>query len=379
MPDPTYWDLTESTSAKHRLYQRYLQGWWPKLLQSPFDRITYVEAFAGPGRYRLGEPGSPILALRELLGHPRGSNFNLSRSRVHLVFIEERADRYAALRTAMIGEFGPLDQLPVTVRIIHGSAADQILPSLTARWGGPILAVFDSWGNVGVALEVTRKIAQNRSSEVLVTFGPNYFARQAELRPEKATQVFGGTEWQRALRETTPEARRLAFLDIFKTAMMTAGFPYTLDFQIVPGTGVPLFLVFGTQRDAGLEVMKATMWDVDPGHRTAFVDVRAKEFRPAPDQPLLINPLGLDCDGEAPPPELLGYVLSYLDRVDQVSIEQLRSRLLTETAKWRGQDAPKAVSYLRDQGLATTEPKKIERRTNVWLTYRGDVARRNLD
>lgn len=75
--------------------------------------------------------------------------------------------------------------------------------------------------------------------------------------------------------------------------------------------------------------------------------------------------------------ELLGYVLSYLDRIDQVSIEQLRSRLLTETAKWRGQDAPKAVSYLRDQGLATTEPKKIERRTNVWLTYRGDVARRS--
>ena len=148
-----------------------------------------INGFAGPGRYRQGEPGSPILALGQVLNLYRAPKFGLSRDRVHLIFIEERADRYTALQSEITSKFGPLDQLPVTVRIINGSAANEILPSLAGRWGGPILAVFDSWGNVSVPLEVTRRIASNRSSEVLVTFGPNYFSRQSTLRPEDGAVV----------------------------------------------------------------------------------------------------------------------------------------------------------------------------------------------
>lgn len=378
MADDTYWDRTDSTAAKHRLYERYLKGWWPKLLQSRWDRITYIEGFAGPGRYRQGEPGSPILALGQVLNLYRAPKFGLSRDRVHLIFIEERADRYAALCSEITSKFGPLDQLPVTVRIIHGSAAEEIIPSLAGRWGGPILAVFDSWGNVSVPLEVTRRIASNRSSEVLITFGPNYFSRQSTLRSDEATLVFGGTEWQRA-HAATGKVRLQAFLDIFKTAMRSAGFPYTLDFRIVSHTGHALDLVFGTQEDAGLDVMKAAMWEVDPGRGEAFVDLHAKEYRPSPDQPMLINPGGLECDGDAPDPQLLGYVLSYLDRIDQVSVDLLRTRLLRETARWRELHAPIAVRYLRDQDLVTTEPNQVVRSTNVWLTSSGLDARRSLD
>ncbi|CAM5635483.1 hypothetical protein STENM223S_06654 [Streptomyces tendae] len=51
------WPLEPATAAKHRLYQRYLDAWWPILLQTSQrtgysrPRVTLLDAFAGPGRY----------------------------------------------------------------------------------------------------------------------------------------------------------------------------------------------------------------------------------------------------------------------------------------------------------------------------------------
>lgn len=54
MSDDTLWPLEPATEAKHRLYKRYLDAWWPIMLQpnkSGWSRphVTYVDAFAGPG------------------------------------------------------------------------------------------------------------------------------------------------------------------------------------------------------------------------------------------------------------------------------------------------------------------------------------------
>ncbi|TDQ05457.1 three-Cys-motif partner protein TcmP [Labedaea rhizosphaerae] len=72
------WPLEPATAAKHRLYRRYLNAWWPIMLQQSgsrqgWDRVTYVDAFAGPGRYEGGEEGSPVFVLNLLLQMLRGT------------------------------------------------------------------------------------------------------------------------------------------------------------------------------------------------------------------------------------------------------------------------------------------------------------------
>ena len=58
------WKLEPATAAKHQLYKRYLDAWWPIMLQplppSGYERprVTYVDAFAGPGIYELSEDGA---------------------------------------------------------------------------------------------------------------------------------------------------------------------------------------------------------------------------------------------------------------------------------------------------------------------------------
>src|SRR5680860_872519 len=90
------WKLEEHTEAKHRLYRRYLDAWWPIMLQQDWvQRLTYLEAFAGPGEYEDGQPGSPILALRSLLNHSQRSTMNIRRERVTLIFMEKDKARAA--------------------------------------------------------------------------------------------------------------------------------------------------------------------------------------------------------------------------------------------------------------------------------------------
>jgi three-Cys-motif partner protein len=61
--------ILEHTLAKHDIYRRYLERWFPILLNgaNAYPSATYAEGFAGPGIYKSGDPGSPIIALRAYL------------------------------------------------------------------------------------------------------------------------------------------------------------------------------------------------------------------------------------------------------------------------------------------------------------------------
>ena len=67
------------------------------LQQQWVDRVTYLDAFAGPGEYEDGEEGSPVFALDRLLNHAALNRMNLSRERVRLAFVEADRRRYEHL------------------------------------------------------------------------------------------------------------------------------------------------------------------------------------------------------------------------------------------------------------------------------------------
>ena len=170
-----------------------------------WPHVTYVDAFAGPGEYIGGEEGSPVFALDRLLRHDAATRMQLKRERVHLILTEERRDRFEHLKALLASRFGPLDRLPVTVtpRRAEAGTATGALLSATGAWRYPVLAVFDSWGNVGVPLSLIRQLARNPASEVIVTFGPNWFNRREQMEPDHLDLVFGGrANWEPADRES---------------------------------------------------------------------------------------------------------------------------------------------------------------------------------
>ncbi|MGP0023680.1 MAG: three-Cys-motif partner protein TcmP, partial [Streptosporangiaceae bacterium] len=157
-------------------------------------------------------------------------------------------------------------QLPVTVtsRRAEAGPATGTLLNATKAWGNPILAVFDSWGNVGVPLSLIRRLARNPASEVIVTFGPNWFSRREQMEPDHLDLVFGGRPyWEPADRESPAAERWRTWLATYRDALRRAGFRYQLQFEIVPHTGQPLYLVFGTGNPAGCQRTRQ-----DPCRRT---------------------------------------------------------------------------------------------------------------
>lgn len=371
MPEDVLWPLEPSTEAKHRLYKRYLDAWWPIMLQQPWvDRVTYVDAFAGPGEYAGGEEGSPSFALDRLLNHVAVNRMNLSRQRVRLIFIEGDQRRYEHLLALLTERFGPLNRLPVHVEVIHGRAERDTLPLLDRldAWSHPILAVFDSWGNVGVPWDQIRSIADNRSSEVIVTFGSNWFSRREAEEPDKLNDVFGGAEhWSASDPTTSSEDRWRVWLETYRSALLRAGFNYALQFQVVPKTGQPLHLVFGTAHPSGVEAFKDAMWNVDTSDGMKFSDprtTRAKQEAMRAMQPTLFD------DPEAPDPELLGFVIDRLE-TGPGTVEEIRDYLLRETARWLPKHARSAVAYLVNEGRVGREPESGQLTRDVVLRLLG--------
>jgi three-Cys-motif partner protein len=362
------WDLEPATAAKHRLYQRYLDAWWPILLQPDrFGRrqpVTYLDAYAGPGVYAGGEPGSPIFALRRLLDHNARERMALD-FRVRLGFIERERCRYERLLAEIEEKVGRIDALPVMVKPVHGDASTNTLAVLDqlGAWGDPVLAIFDSWGNVNVPLSTMKRIAANRSSEVIVTFGPNWFSRRESQEPEKLDAVFGGREhWQASAAEDRPDERWRQWLETYQDALRRAGFGYTLRFEIKPKTGQPLYLVFGTSHPKGLEAMKDAMWKVDDIDGESYRDPRLRDGTMVGQGTLFGDTVLHD--------ELLTLVRQRLAD-GPATVEELQAWLLCETTRWRKRDAIPAIRDLREDRAVTVAPGgAVTKASRVTLTRR---------
>lgn len=353
---PLLWKLEAATAAKHQLYKRYLDAWWPIMLQpiqpsgDERPRVTYVDAFAGPGLYKDDEDGSPIFAIDRLLNHTALSRMNLNRDRVTMLFIERDKSRYEHLRDLIVARFGPPDRLPIRVEVRHGDAGvdtERFLTELDA-WKAPILAIFDSWGNVNIPFELVFKIANVKSSEVITTFGPNWFSRREGMDPEQLDEVFGGNEyWQAAQKEDRPDERWREWLATYRRSLKRAGFDYQLQFKVVPGKGLPLYLVYGTRNDKGVDVMKDAMWTVDGSEGMSFCDPRTRGAVPAGQLDLLHESLQDD--------ELTELLMQRLEKGPS-TVDDLGQWLLCETARWRKKHARAAITKMRSAGLVDVAP-----------------------
>ncbi|TDO34735.1 three-Cys-motif partner protein [Kribbella sp. VKM Ac-2527] len=364
------WELQPATAAKHQLYKRYLDAWWPIMLQPTQrgylrPRVTYLDAFAGPGRYLGGEEGSPIFVLDRLLHHTAVERMQLRRDRVRLIFTENDRARFEHLSAELVARFGDLDALPVTVIVRHGDAARLTIPLLSefGAWLHPILAVFDSWGNVNIPLSpVITSIARNQSSEVIVTFGPNWFSRREGEDPDQLDDVFGGREfWSPSDPSQDTDERWRNWLATYRAALRRAGFAHQLQFMVVPRTGQPLNLVFGTNHESGVEAIKDAMWKVDGSDGMRFLDPRVRGAVP-------IGQLDLFSSEGMVDPELLELVRQHLTDKPLTTLEELGKWLLLETARWRAMHAKGAVQHLHGEGQVVIEPSgRITKASTVRL------------
>lgn len=265
--EPAVLPAVAHTMVKHQVYEAYLSKWMPIMISGWGGNITYAEGYSGPGVYDNGRPGSPVIALRTLLDRP---GLRTRARQLRFLFVEERSDRATLLRQELEKAAHPvalpdLGQYGIDLAIKTGTCDPELVGLLDRHgaWGRPMLVVLDTFGG-GVKLDLVRRIVENPSSEVIITFEPHHFTRFATAGTvTDGDMVFGDPDWRRVA-ELPPEKKNRWVIEKYRSVLTGIGFHYVLTFELVRTGGHSLFLVFATTHVRGLQKMKEAMWEVDP-------------------------------------------------------------------------------------------------------------------
>lgn len=199
--DDRYWsDYTALQHFKHQLLKCYLEGWFPKI--SKYNpRILYVDTHAGRGKYKTGEEGSPLIALKSLLNH-KARDFILKNTEVIFLFLENNLDNAKALKNSL----KELTNIPpqISHKVIEEEFSTKLSQGLDelAKGGkklAPSFFFLDPY-NYQLSMELMKKILSNPRSEILVNFMTRYVGLAIEKNQEENLNLLFDSDIWKELR-----------------------------------------------------------------------------------------------------------------------------------------------------------------------------------
>lgn len=270
VPTTTLWELDPHTKAKHDILKRYLNAWFP-ILSTNSHRIVYVDGFSGPGRYKSGEVGSPVIALNLAANRRKALS-----EEIVFWFVEERDDRVAHLRSELARINVPSH---FKVNIEPGKFHERfnkILQSIDSANGqvAPTFAFIDPFGFSGIPFSIIEQLLSRDRCEVFVTFMVDAINRFLEHPDDKVVQhivdAFGTPDAIQIAKGTGNRIARLRELYQSKLQQVARFVRY---FEMRDRQNqTQYYLFFATNNALGHLKMKEAMWTVDPDGEFQFSD-----------------------------------------------------------------------------------------------------------
>lgn len=297
MPDPrttASWRLAPHTAAKLAILGAYLRAWFPILSRGQnFDRVIYIDGFAGPGRYTGGEDGSPIVALKAALG-AQGPQLRVP---FEFHFVERRRQvvntlnaNIAALRKQ--GQIFSTTEIYVHSGLTFEEAYEKVIrPHLVAHPSAPVFALVDPFGWTGLPMRILTDLMKRPSTEILINFMFEEINRflNHQQQEKNFDELFACADWRKGY-ERTGGTRKKFIHDLYRDQLQqAAGARYVRSFEMRNDrNSSDYFLYFVSNNLLGLGKMKEAMWKVDPGGGSTFSDATNFEqtvlFQPEPDR-----------------------------------------------------------------------------------------------
>lgn len=246
----------------------------PILSQGRFPKIVYVDGFAGPGTYRGGEQGSPLIAIETALGFRPPLAADLL-----FIFVEKDKERAANLLSLInTKKLPPNFSVEVEGGTTFEEAFNRHYEKLTSRGGRlpPTFAFVDPFGWKGVPFSIINKIMQHPSCEVFINFMYEEINRFLAHPDQQANfdAYFGTDAWRQFVAMKDPAEHNRGLRGLYAQQLRaTASIRYVRSFEMRNERDVTdYFLFYGTNSLLGLKKMKEAMWKVDEAGEFRFSD-----------------------------------------------------------------------------------------------------------
>ena len=273
--DSVTWEIKPHTKAKHEILKRYLEAWFP-ILSTYSNKIIYLDGFAGPGIYKGGEDGSPIIALQTAVDHVFSPRFK----DIVFFFIEKDKKRADMLEDIIKKRF---PTLPKNMRyFVVGSAEfaptfQNILDAIEKQGSkiAPTFAFLDPFGYSDVPMTLIARLLKYNKCEVFVTYMAGFIRRFLDEDKEAALNEFFGTdEWNVCRDITDPTAKLNTLVSLYEQQLKASGAKYVRSFGMIgEHNQIVYYLVYATKSIKGLDVMKDAMLKVDKSGSYKFSDI----------------------------------------------------------------------------------------------------------
>lgn len=269
-PSETIWPIEPHTIAKHRILSNYLGAWFP-ILSSYHGRIVYLDGFSGPGVYKDGEPGSPIIALNVALNHRR----RIAGEFV-FIFVDERADRVANLKAEISALTLPKHFKVYPEQGKFDETVKRILDELDhgGKSLAPAFVFVDPFGFSGVPFSLLKRLLSHDRSEAFITFMVDSMNRFLEVPNDEIKNHivdFFGTEEVLGIPSLAGD-RKKNLLNFYVQRIRSLVNNVRLFEMRNENDRTIYYLIFATKNPLGHLKMKEAMWRVDSEGQFRYSD-----------------------------------------------------------------------------------------------------------
>lgn len=262
-PNTTTWRRGAHTEGKHLVLRHYLERWLP-IVGSRSSKILIVDGFAGPGIYKDGEDGSPVIAMRTLVDHTASISAD-----VVFLFIEAKKARCEHLN-GIVDEWRPRLPDRAEAHVIEGDFSSFLSHQLDTldednTTMAPAFVMIDPFGIKGSEMAVIRRILEHPKCEVFSTFMWRFIRRFRETSEfdRALTAFFGTTEWKACL-DLEGAGQKSYMLKLYMQRLKQVGAKYVLNFDLHDKRGHVYSIFFGTRHLLGSDKMKEAIWKAMP-------------------------------------------------------------------------------------------------------------------
>lgn len=275
--DDDRWILKDHSKVKHEIFSRYL-GAFVSITGRSWEEFYYIDAFAGRGRYKGGEPGSPIHALKTIQNTLNNSRLNLNIKSINCIFIEKDPTNFSNLHDNLDGF--KIDKIKL---YFFKDTFESVFPTIMKKFSigltnNPSFFFLDPFGYSGIPFNIQEQIFELGDSSKGNHGRPEIFYNlmvgainrwwKDTTKEDHIDKLFGHKNWRNDIQnilddEGVEVAEAISWYFRHKLESRTEA-KYTLRYKFRHSeTNRWIYdMIHATTHYKGLEVMKKIMYNI---------------------------------------------------------------------------------------------------------------------